>query len=170
MHSSLSIALCCDSKTMLSNSLCYHLGSPRKDRQLASDRSNTWKTACGISRKLHWGTASWQVRTWSIFLGEGKKREREKRNILICYLFSYSYLTQRGLKRSADGITPSRRNEGVCLQYCFSMHVLYSFKYIYKKSRYASFTWKMLEHFDETSLLMKHHIITTYVVEFVKWS
>lgn len=58
------------------NSLCYHLGSPRKDRQLASDRSNTWKTACCISRKLHWGIVSWQVRTLNIFLGgEGIKKE-----------------------------------------------------------------------------------------------
>lgn len=56
---------------MLSNSLCYHLGSPRKDRQLASDRNNTWKTACCISRKLHWGIASWQVRTSNIFRGQG---------------------------------------------------------------------------------------------------
>jgi len=53
---------------------CWFAGSPRKDRQLASDRSNTWKTACCVSGKLHWGTASWQVRTLNIFLWEGERK------------------------------------------------------------------------------------------------
>lgn len=71
---------CCSLHLSASTVLCFFFeetcfsGSPGKDRQLASDRSNTWKTACCVSGKLHWGITSWQVRTLNIFQWEEKRK------------------------------------------------------------------------------------------------